>query len=320
MRRLAGAAVLAIAAAVAAGAAWRAFERPGPLTAETVVVVPQGNGLRDISRLLSDAGVIRDSFLFTLGVRVSGLAGSLRAGEFAFAPKMSMREVARHLAAGEIVTRRLMVPEGLTARAIVSLVENAGGLSGRASVPAAEGAFLPETYFYSWGDTRDSILRRMAAAMAEALREAWDARKKGLSIRTPEEALVLASMIEKETGVGAERARISAVFHNRLRRGMRLQSDPTVVYAITHGRRPLGRKLTRADLAVDSPYNTYARRGLPPAPISSPGRAALRAAVRPSRTGDLYFVADGSGGHKFARTLREHNRNVAEWRRRMKNR
>ena len=320
MPRLAGAVVLAIAVAVAAGTAWRAFERPGPLTAETVVVVPEGNGVREISRLLSDAGVIRDSFLFTSGVRVSGLAGSLRAGEFAFAPRMSMRDVARHLAAGKTVTRRLMVPEGLTARAIVSLVENAGGLSGRVSAPAAEGALLPETYFYSWGDTRDSILRRMAAAMAEALREAWEGRKKGLSVRTPEEALVLASMIEKETGVGAERARISAVFHNRLRRGMRLQSDPTVAYAITAGRRPLGRKLTRADLAVDSPYNTYARRGLPPTPISSPGRAALRAAVRPARTGDLYFVADGSGGHRFARTLREHNRNVAEWRRRMKNR
>lgn len=320
MRRLTRAGVLAIAVIAAAGAAWHAFERPGPSTSETVVVVPEGNGLRDISRILSDAGVIRNSGLFSLGVRVAGLAGKLRAGEFAFAPKVSMRAVARHLATGKTVTRRLTVPEGLTAHAIISLVEKSGGLSGRVRAPAGEGAFLPETYFYSWGNTRDSILRRMAAAMNEALREAWNVRRDNLSIRTPEEALILASIIEKETGVGAERARISGVFHNRLRRGMRLQSDPTVVYAITGGRGPLGRRLTRADLAFQSPYNTYLRRGLPPAPISSPGRAALRAAVRPARTGDLYFVADGTGGHKFARTLREHNRNVAEWRRRREKR
>lgn len=318
MRRLARGGVLAIAVIAAVGASWHAFERPGPLTEETVVVVPEGNGLRDISRILSDAGVIRNSVLFSLGARVAGLAGKLRAGEFVFAPKMSMRTVAKHLATGKTVTRRLTVPEGLTAHAIISLVENSGGLSGRVHTPVREGAFLPETYFYSWGDTRTSILRRMAAAMTGALREAWDARKDGLSIRTPEEALILASIIEKETGVAAERARISAVFHNRLRRGMRLQSDPTVVYAITGGRRPLGRKLTRADLAFESPHNTYLRQGLPPTPISSPGRAALRAAVRPARTGDLYFVADGTGGHKFARTLREHNRNVAEWRRKEK--
>lgn len=321
MRRLAVRVSLAVFAAAVAGVlgigvwGWDKFRSPGPLTSETTTIIPKGAGLETIAATLTDAGVIGHKTVFEIGVRASELAGRLRAGEYAFAPGMSMEGVARHLAFGPTVKRRLTVPEGLTTVDVIALVQSAEGLTGGLDDGWDEGALLPETYFYSYGDTRRSVIDRMSAAMADAVRKAWATRAGDLPIRTPADAVILASIIEKETGLSSERARVSGVFHNRLRRGMRLQSDPTVVYALTRGRGRLGRALTRDDLAVASPFNTYRNTGLPPAPIANPGLAAIEAAIKPLATDELYFVADGTGGHRFARTLKEHNRNVAEWRR-----
>ena len=320
MRRFALRAVVVLllaALAVAGGSAywvWHRFNAPGPLTAEKTLIVPKGVGVRAVAHELRGAGVIDNETVFVLGARYLRLGRHLRAGEFAFAPRMTMRAVVRHLVSGAMVLRRLTIPEGLLSAEVVKLVDNADGLTGAVDKVPPDGTLLPETYFYSYGDSRESMVRRMQSAMDTALSEAWKGRAEGLAIRSPQEALVLASIIERETAVPAERPRISAVFNNRLKRGMRLQSDPTVAYAITGGKHALDRPLTTADLKLDSPYNTYERDGLPPGPIANPGRASLAAAVHPADTKDLYFVADGTGGHAFSTTLREHNRNVARWR------
>jgi UPF0755 protein len=213
-----------------------------------------------------------------------------------------------------VVIRKLTIPEGLTSTQIRDILAKAEGLSG-SPLTAPEGSLLPETYDYAWGDTRAGLIRRMAAAQRTTLEALWRERQTGLPLTGPREAVILASIVEKETGAASERARVAAVFHNRLRRGMRLQSDPTIIYALTGGKTRLGRNLNRADLAIDHPYNTYRIKGLPPGPIANPGRAALIAVLNPVKSTELYFVADGSGGHAFAKTLKEHNRNVAKWRR-----
>lgn len=321
MRRSAVRIVLAVLLIFAGGViggvlwAWDAYKSPGPLESEIAVIVPKGAGVQEIAELLRDKGVIDNPHLFVLGARYTEMARRMRAGEFAFAPRISTRDAVAHLVDGEMVKRRLTIPEGLLTREIVDLVLAADGLTGSVEVPEPEGAYLPETYFYSHGDSRAGLLARMTAAMDKALAEAWAQRNPKIALKSPRQALVLASIIEKETGVAAERARVSAVFHNRLRRRMRLQSDPTVAYAVTGGGVSLGRPLSRADLEADSPYNTYRVAGLPPGPIANPGRASLLAAVQPLDTKEYYFVADGKGGHAFSRTLREHNRNVAKWRR-----
>jgi UPF0755 protein len=279
------------------------------------MVVERGAGLDAISAALADAGIVADPFVFRWGARLSGAAKHLRAGEFAFPAGVSPRRVLAILESGKAVVRRLTVAEGLTTAQVAVQVRRAEGLSGDIGVVPEEGALLPETYHFSWGDGRAAILRRMVDGMDQALGELWAGRDPDLPLKTPRDALVLASIVEKETGLAVERARIAGVFVNRLRRGMRLQSDPTVAYGMTAGSGDLGRPLSRADLARPSPYNTYLIGGLPPGPICNPGRAAIAAVVHPEATDALYFVADGSGGHVFARTLAEHNRNVARWRR-----
>ncbi len=252
--------------------------------------------------------------MFRLGARIQKVDSSLRAGEYAFPAAISAGDVVAMLSAGKTVVRRVTVPEGLTSAEVLALVAETPGLTGEVGTPPAEGTLLPETYHFSFGDTRADLIARMREAMTAELDTLWAARDAGLPLETPEEAVVLASIVEKETAVAAERRRVAAVFVNRLRKGMLLQSDPTTIYAVTGGAGPLDRPLTRKDLAIDSPYNTYVSPGLPPGPIANPGRASLAAALNPVDSNEYYFVADGTGGHAFARTLEEHERNVARWR------
>ena len=293
------------------------FEAPGPAISDVRVLIPLGTGVGGIARMLGEAGVVKDPQIFDLGVRIFGRGRVLKAGEYIFAARTSARQAVELMIAGRTVVHRLTVPEGLTTAEILALVAGAEGLQGDLpSAPEApeEGTLLPETYFYSWGDTRASTLARMQAEMRRTVDELWSARLAALPFAAPRDAVTLASIVEKETAVAAERPRIAGVLLNRLKKGMPLQSDPTVVYALTRGNGPLDRPLTRVDLATVSPYNTYLNIGLPPGPIANPGRESLLAVMQPLQTKELYFVADGSGGHAFAETLGEHKRNVAKWR------
>jgi UPF0755 protein len=310
-------ALLVVLGAVCAGAAWWAWEqyrRPGPLAAETTVVIAKGAGVKAIATRLADAGIIADPLIFRLGARFDEADERLRAGEYAFTPGISAREVVAKLTEGLTVVRRLTIPEGLSSSEVVALVAAADGLEGEVGSVPPEGSPLPETYHLSFGDSRAELIRRMAAAMDKTLAELWAGRAPDLPLETPEQALILASIVEKETGVPEERPRVAAVFINRLRKGMPLQSDPTVAYGLALEKGPATRPLTFADLKKPTPYNTYIIEGLPPGPIANPGRAALEAVLHPSDTDDLFFVADGSGGHAFASTLKQHKRNVANWR------
>ena len=309
------------ATTLAAAGLWlfnRAFSAPGNLAEEAMLVIPRGASVRSIAALLEDNGVIDDAIIFSWGVRGFGGERPLAAGEYAFPTAISARDAMRLLQSGKVVVRNLTIPEGLTALQIFAAVGAAEALEGE--LPPAEefgeGVLLPETYQYVRGETREQFLRRMKNAMAETLDRLWRERSPEAGpLASPEEALILASIVERETGQAAERPRVAAVFLNRMRRGMRLQSDPTVVYGLSNGTGTIGRPLTRADLAADHPYNTYVHAGLPPGPIANPGRESLAAVLQPAKSKDLYFVADGTGGHAFAQTLAEHNRNVARWRR-----
>jgi peptidoglycan lytic transglycosylase G len=307
---------LAGAVAIAVWSQTSAFlaER-GPSVAETVVVLPRGAGLDEITARLNAAGVIERPWLFRLAVRLQGQDRALKAGEYAFPAGATPASVINMLARGATVARRLTVAEGLTVAEVYRLLAETDGLTGELPEPPPEGSLLPETYFYALGDARAGLVRRMRRGMRALLDELWPARAEGLPLASPQQAVILASIVDKETAVPDERAKVAAVFLNRLRRGMRLQSDPTVIYGLTGGSGVLDRPLTRSDWQHDSPHNTYRIEGLPPTPIGNPGRAALEAVLHPAEVDYLYFVADGSGGHAFGSTLAEHNRNVANWRR-----
>jgi UPF0755 protein len=276
------------------------------------VVVPRG-AEEQVAAALQGVGVIDGVLEFRIAAAVTQRDGALRAAELLFPAHASLREVLHVLRTGRPVQHRLTIPEGLTAAQIAYLLDRAPALAGETPVPE-EGTVLPETYAFERGTTRSALVERAHAAMARTVAQLWDQREEALPLSGPRELVTLASLVERETARPEERPRVAAVFLNRLRRGMRLQSDPTVVYAVSGGIGVLDRSLTRADLDWPNPYNTYRVAGLPPGPIASPGVAALRAVVRPAHTDDLYFVADGNGGHSFARTLEEHTRNVARLR------
>jgi len=288
------------------------FTRPGPLAQDTTIIVDRG-GVEQVTRVLSDAGVIQHPLVFALAVRLTGAAGRLKSGEYLFPARIAMEDVSRLLQSGKTVDRRLVVLEGMTTAEVLRMLTDQAGFTG-AAVTAEEGELMPATYYYKYGDARPWMVQRMKDEQRQMVQELWAKRAPGLPCATPREALTLASIVEKETARASERARVAGVFINRINKGMKLEADPTVAYAATNGQGRLERPISRADLAAKHPYNTYQVAGLPPGPIGNPGRAALAAVLNPDKHEELFFVADGTGGHLFARTLAEHQKNVARWR------
>ena len=292
-------------------------QRPGPTgpggDQASTIVIPRGVGVSAIGEHLRAENVIRSSLTFRAGVMLYGRGRSLKAGEYSIPPHESLAGVIERLAAGRTVLHSITAPEGWTSEMVMDLVAAEDVLEGEMPATPAEGSLLPETYNVERGETREAVVKQMQNAMSETLNELWAKRADNLPLRTPQQALVLASIVEKETGIASERPRVAAVFINRLRKGMRLESDPTIIYGVSKGR-PLGRGILLSELNKETPYNTYKIYGLPPTPIANPGREALAAVLNPPASNDLYFVADGTGGHAFAATLADHQRNVARWR------
>ncbi len=295
----------------AAGVAMIAI--PGPATEKKTVIIPKNSGTREIGRILAENGIVHHALQFALPAHFLA-PGKLRAGEYEFAPQLTVMNLIEKFQNGETVTHKISIPEGLTSAEIVTMLQAEPILIGDIKEIPAEGMLLPETYHYNYGDTRADMIARMAKLGETTLGALWLQRAPDLPFNSLQQARIMASIVEKETGKADERPRVAGVFINRLRQGIKLQSDPTVIYALTEGKAPLGRPLTHADLSTASPYNTYENFGLPPAPIANPGRAALEAVLHPEKNDFIYFVADGTGGHAFAKTLDEHNANVARWR------
>ncbi len=294
--------------------AFEEAKRPGPHASDVVVMLAPGSSVTQIADDLKEAGVVRHPQLFIAAARVKRASGDLKAGEYRVPAGVSTWALVDLLVEGKSILHYLTAPEGLTTAQILRIIEADETLVGDVSLRPDEGELMPETYGFTRGETRDRLISTMMEAQDDFIDGAWDDRALELPYATREEALILASIVEEETGVASERARIAAVFVNRLKRGMRLESDPTIIYGLTGGE-PLGRGLRVSELKRETPYNTYIIRGLPPTPIANPGKDAILAVLNPADTNDLFFVADGTGGHAFAESLAEHNRNVAKWRR-----
>jgi UPF0755 protein len=296
-------------------AVWSVFYAPGPSARNgdaTIVTLPSGAGVSAIAQQLKQAGVIRSTDMFKAAVTITGADRKLRAGEYEVPDRASLRTVISLLVSGRVVRHYVTLPEGWSSAQAVDILMRNDLLTGQVEVPP-EGSLWPDTYEIMRGESRASVLRRMRLAHDRNLAELWAQRGPNSVVSTPEEAVILASIVEKETAVAAERPRVAAVFSNRLRIGMRLESDPTIVYGITQGR-PLGRGLRRSEIDAPTRWNTYRIDGLPPTPIANPGGEAIRAVLNPPITQDLFFVADGTGGHAFAPTYEQHLENVARWR------
>lgn len=316
-----GVGLLGVLALLIAGWAAFSFSGPGPAAKSggvTTVVLRRGAGSSEIAAVLDEAGAIRSATLFKIAARLTGAAPQLKAGEYEFPTGASMASVLNKIRLGQVVRHFVTVPEGVTSARVAAILTSSSVLEGTVSAPS-EGTVLPETYDVHRGEDRTVVLKRMTDAQARLRDALWDKRQAGLPVDTWTEAVTLASIVEKETGIASERPRVAAVFVNRLKRGMKLESDPTIIYGLTGGE-PLvdaqGRRrgLRRSELERPNPYSTYQIPGLPPTPIANPGRESIAAVLNPPKTRELFFVADGTGGHVFAETFNQHLANVAKWR------
>lgn len=293
------------------------FNADGQFEEDRTFVVEPGNAVTTVAQRLEEQGFISNALIFRLGARALDREAALKAGEFNIAARSSMNQILRELTEGRAIQYQVVIPEGFTSWQVVERVNADENLTGNISVLPPEGSLLPGAYSYRRGDTRESVILRMTEAMDAALAEVWEGRNESVPLETPEELLILASIVEKETGLASERQRVAGVFANRLRIGMRLQSDPTIIYGITLGQSTLGRGLRRSEIDEVTPYNTYQIDRLPPGPIANPGIESLQAVANPDDHDYLYFVAAGavpSDGHVFAQTYTEHQRNVAAYR------
>jgi UPF0755 protein len=296
----------------AAGVYWALWESSGPVREPQTITVEQGSSLARVAAQLDQAGAIPGSArTFRAMARVFGSSDPVQAGEFQIPPGMSARQILDHLQHGQPIQRLVTIPEGMPSVLVHERLMQVHYLTGKVSVPD-EGSVLPNSYSYQRGESRAAVMKRMQDAMTKALDELWPKRQPHSVVNSKREAVILAAIVEKETGKPSERRMIAGVYSNRLRIGMKLDADPTVIYPVTKGR-PLGRRILRSELQADNGYNTYARAGLPDGPIANPGRESIEAVLNPAETKALYFVADGTGGHVFAETLQEHNANVQKW-------
>lgn len=313
MRRLATWAILAAALLLAVIASnfiygWTAA---GPLERETSVVIKPGSSITSAAQQLEKTGVVKSASAFVSRAKVFGASSTIKAGEFVIPAKASNSDILSILTSGKTVQRMVTIPEGMPSIMVYERIMANDRLSGSISIPA-EGSVLPDSYAFDKNEPRADVLQRMQDAMTKTMAELWPERSADTMVKTPLEALTLASIVEKETALKSELRIVAGVYSNRLRTGMRLQADPTIIYPITKGK-PLGRRILRSEITDVNDYNTYAMAGLPKGPIANPSRAAIAAVLNPQKTSALYFVADGKGGHVFADTLQEHNANVAKW-------
>jgi UPF0755 protein len=305
---------IAIGAAIAYAIGKNRFDAPGPLQSEKIVNIPRGLGLREIADLLARENVIDQPWVFIGGVLVQKAREDLKYGEYRFKEQISLKEAIETITEGKVIQHAVTIPEGLTSEQIIARLVEVDFLAGNIREVPKEGTLLPETYNFPRGTTREQAIQRMQQAHRRALQEIWERRNPEIPVRSPEQLVTLASIVEKETGKPDERSRVAAVFVNRLRQRMRLQSDPTIIYGLVGGKGTLGRPIMRSEIDQPTPYNTYVIDGLPPGPIANPGRASLESTANPARTKELYFVADGTGGHAFGETLQQHQQNVVKLR------
>ena len=306
-------------AMIGAGAVYyygrQVLEAPGPLVEEKIVNIPARAGKRDIAEVLNKEGVTDvNPWVFIASVFALKASSELKPGEYAFQKNASLRDVIATMVDGKVVQHMVTIPEGLTSEQIVGRLTDNDIFTGSVREIPREGTLLPETYKFPRGTSRDQVIQRMQQAQKRVVAEIWERRSQDLPVKTPEQLVTLASIVEKETGKPDERSRVAAVFVNRLKQKIKLQSDPTIIYGLVGGKGTLGRPIRRSEITTPSPYNTYVIDGLPPGPISNPGRASLEAGANPARTRDLYFVADGTGGHAFTETYDQHQKNVAKLR------
>src|SRR3954470_869649 len=306
--------VLPIGAAVAYSYGKHKLEASGPLDREKVVNIPKGLGLREIADLLARENVIDQPMVFIGSVLVLKAKDELKFGEYKFTKQITLRETIDVIVEGKVIQHAFTIPEGLTSEQIVARLAEVDFLAGNIREIPKEGTLLPETYNFPRGTTREQAIQRMQQMHRRALQEIWERRSPDVPVKSQEALVTLASIVEKETGRPDERSRVAAVFANRIRQRMKLQSDPTIIYGLVGGKGTLGRPIMRSEIEQPTPYNTYVVEGLPPGPIANPGRASLEATANPARTKEIFFVADGTGAHAFAENLAQHQINVAKLR------